>query len=251
MITYQIIEGAKASKNAKKFTPSPEGVAMANIPGWELLIDPDHVTSSTVQNRCIRNTFCELVSGSINLGTFANGQKAFNPTDALPIRINPNLEFPIDAWSLIFVAKPDVKTGVDLNTIITANTYTADKITPSVAFSASTTTFRIMKGGALSDLERRLTYTPSVPLSEKVSVYIVTGSIANGLAIYQDGVLVASNSNKDLINDQWQAGEWNILRGARGLFGMIGLLSIDLNDPLNAEYRNQMNDFLMQKYAIV
>lgn len=250
MITYQIIEGAKASKNAKKFTPSPEGVAMANIPGWELLIDPDHVTSSTVQNRCIRNTFCELFSGSINLGAFENGQKAFNPTDAFPIRINPDLDFPVEAWSLVFVAKPSVKSVADLNTIVTANNYIADDIVPSVGFGSSTTTLRVMKSGALADLSIRLNYNSASPLADASAVYIVTGSITNGLSIYKNGVLVANNADKSQFNSQWQAGEWHILRGARGLFGMIGLLSIDLNDPLNAEYRNQMNDFLMQKYAI-
>lgn len=253
MLTYQIVEGATAGKNAQTFIPTEEGKAMAHVPGWLMLLDPDYVLQNGVQNRCIKDGVAEYAAGThVNIGKFKSGQNAFNPTNSNQLRLNPNIDFPRDAWSLVFVAKPDVKTPPDLNTIITSNTYKTGVIKVGVAFPSSASTLRIMENGGITDGKTRLTYTPveSNRLSEGEAVYIVTGSSKNGLSIYKNGVLVASNQNKDLISEEWRAGDWHVLRGARGLFGMIGLLSIDLNDPANHSFRNQINGFLMNKYEI-
>lgn len=253
MLAYQVVDGATAGKNAQTFNPTAEGKAMAHVPGWMMFLDPDYVLQNGVQNRCIKDGVAEYVAGtSAKIAKFANGKNAFNPTNTNQLRLNPNFDFPRDAWSLIFVAKPDVKTPPDLNTIITSNTYKSGSVRVGVAFSSSTLTLRVMENGGITDDKTRLTYTPSndVPLSESESVYIVTGSTKNGLSIFKNGALVASNSNVDLIQEEWRAGEWHVLRGARGLFGMIGLLAIDLSDPVNNIFRNQINDFLMCKYAL-
>lgn len=249
MITYQKVEGATAAADAKTFTPSAEGQAMAHIPGWQLLYDPSFTLSDKLQNRCIKNRYDSLVAGVINKGLI-NSQTAFNPTDAANIRVNPNLDFPRDNWSVVFVAKPSVKSISDINSIVTANTYKATAIVPCIAFTASTNSLKIYKGGALGDTEARLTYLSPTPLANETAVYIITGSSKTGLAIYKNGILVANNSNKDLFTEQYAAGEWNILRGARGAFGYIGILAIDLNDPINKLFREQINTFLMQKYGV-
>lgn len=252
MLAYLEIEGATAGKDAQTFKPTSEGLAMAHVPGWVMLLDPDYIDSKGVLNRCVKgNVAAYMNATTANLAAFTNGQTAFNPIDSKQLRINPDIDFPTDAWSLVFVAKPDVKAIADMNMIVTSNEYSTETVKVGVGFHPSSGSLRVMKSGALSTLGVRMIYSPeSGLLSDFESVYIVTGSTKNGLSIYKNGVLVASNQDTSAVTEGWQAGEWHVLRGARGLFGMIGLLSIDLNDQINEGFRNQINGFLMEKYEI-
>ena len=155
--------------------------------------------------------------------------------------------------------KNAIKSDANLNCIITGNTFSSDTalISPKIAFNMSTSALYVAAGGAVQqDGSRpyRLTYAQTgATMSEEVAVYIVTGSSKNGLSIYKNGVKVASSETvaaKTPLNSQTGAGDWHVLRGARGLFGYVGVLGIDLNDATNEAYREKINSFLMQKYAI-
>lgn len=263
MQAIQIVKGATAPADAQVYTFTTEGQAIGNISGWEMLLDPNYVNVSlkTVLNRCkFKSSAVSDNSGAavvVNIGQFANGQKAFDISDTNQTRLNPNIPFPADNWSVIFVAKPVVKTGTNLNVILTGNTYSSDAalISPKIGFNLATNILYIAQGGAIQqEGGYRLAYTSPTPLSDETAVYIVTGSSKNGLAIYKNGVKVASSttdSAKKALNNQIGAGEWHVLRGARGLFGYVGLLSIDLNDNVNKGFRDQINQFLMSKYGVV
>ncbi|WEH89777.1 hypothetical protein [uncultured Acinetobacter sp.] len=260
MQAIQIVKGATAPADAQVYTFTQEGQAIGNITGWEMLLDPNYVNiaAKTVLNRCkYKSTAVCDGTTVVNIGQFANTQKAFETTDTNQTRLNPNIPFPADNWSVVFVAKPTVKTDSNMNTIVTANTGSptdVDKYRPKIGFTPSTNNLAIMLGSALAQNETRLTYASPTPLSNETAVYIVTGSSKNGLAIYKNGVKVASSTTdnaKKLLNDQIGAGEWHVLRGARGLFGYVGLLSIDLNDNANKGFRDQINQFLMSKYGVV
>lgn len=265
MQAIQVINGATAPSEAKNYTISPEGKALANIPGWKLLADPNYakVADRTVLNRAIYNSNLASfdtagTASTVPLSTFTNSEKAFAPTDSSPMRLNPNIEFPEDHWSVVFVAKPSVKeTGDAINNIICANnTGSYGDLSPKISFLKSTNSLKIYSNGGPNDetTGSRLSYTSTTPLSEETAVYIVTGSSKNGLAIYKNGAKVASSETaaaKTPLNRQTGAGEWHVLRGARGLFGYVGVLGIDLNDATNEAYREKINSFLKQKYAIV
>lgn len=262
MQAIQIVKGATAPYDAQVYTFTPEGQAMGSIPGWEALIDPSYVntTLKTALNRCkYKSNAVSDSSGAavvVNIGQFSNGQKAFDMSDTNQTRLNPNIPFPTDNWSVVFVAKPIVKTGTNLNVVLTGNTYFSDAalVSPKIGFSLNTNSLYIAQGGAIQqEGNYRLAYTSPTPLSDETAVYIVTGSSKNGLAIYKNGVKVASSTSqgsKAPLNNQIGAGEWHMLRGARGLFGYVGLLSIDLNDAVNKGFRDQINQFLMSKYGI-
>ncbi|WOQ37394.1 hypothetical protein [Acinetobacter soli] len=263
MQAVQIVKGATAPADAQTYSFTPEGLAIGNITGWQMLLDPNYVNVSnkTVLNRCkYQSNAISDSSGStvfVNIGQFANTQKAFEITETLPARLNPNIPFPADNWSVIFVAKPVVKTGINLNVILTGNTYSSDAalISPKIGFNLASNILYIAQGGAIQqEGSYRLAYTSPTPLSDETAVYIVTGSSKNGLSIYKNGVKVVSSisANAKLpLNSQIGAGEWHVLRGARGLFGYVGLLSIDLNDNANKGFRDQINQFLMSKYGVV
>ena len=251
MISYQELVVA-GNGTGKKFIPTPEGVAMASIPNWVALADPNYISASGVKNRTQRDSNFTIVQGGINLGAFPNGEKSFNPTDAVISRLLSPVDFPKDEWSVFFVVKPVEKIIEPLNqAIITANNdMTADikKYAPSIRLLRDGTGIGIYRTGALADQNRRLAYKSTDMLGVS-SLFIATFSKDLGLSIYRNGAKVAENtSDKNPINDQFGLGSWSLLRGCRGDVGMIGVLGLDLNKAANTGYRKQIEEYLQSRY---
>lgn len=252
MIAYQILDISNSNADAVKYTPTAEGKAFGNTPGFVAFLDPNYASiEKGVLNRVNNQDFWLSSTGNMPLSTFANGEKCFAPTKDTLIQIRPKANFPQSDWSVFFVAQavegPSQAEGGLMQAIVTGDS-SAD-YTPALRFFRSGEGFAVMKSGGLSDGTRRLTLSDAA-VKNVTKVYVVTFSVKNGLSIYVNGVKRASVADANVIANDYLAGKWSIMRGFMGKAGMIGILSIDLNDATNDAYRNNITNFLMQKYSV-
>lgn len=109
--------------------------------------------------------------------------------------------------------------------------------------------FAVMKQCSLSDGVRRLTHQTTASLG-KTKLYMATFSTDLGLSIYENGVKVKENSgDKNQISAKFKAGEWSVLRNCMSKVGIIGILSVDLNKPINTIHRHKIETYLMSRYG--
>lgn len=252
MIAYQVLDIANSNPDAVKYTPSAEGKAFGNTPGFVAFLDPNYASiEKGVLNRVNNQDFWLSSTGNMPLSTFANGEKCFAPTKDTLIQIRPKSNFPQNEWSVFFVAQAvegqSQAEGGLMQAIVTGDS-SAD-YAPAVRFFRSGEGLAVMKAGALSDGTRRLTLSDAA-IKGVTKVYVVSFSAKNGLSIYVNGSKRSSVLDTNVIANDYLAGKWSILRGFMGKAGMMGILSIDLSDATNDLYRNNITNFLIQKYGI-
>lgn len=232
---------------------TPEGVAMGAIPGWGVLLDPAYVDhdEQSIRNRALPNGTApiEQSASALDIGEFANGEPSFSLTDDTWISAYPkNVAINPTAWSVVVVSQPTPHT-IWQRVLSTQTEYVDNEgVNMRVGFTGNAVEARIERAGAGTI---RLAYTGDYANRGQPSVLVFTSSTRDGLKIYDNGELVASNpSDTSPLTNGYSAGEWGTFNVCRGDYGMLGLLSIDLGWPEHAGYRRSIERFLMDKYGI-
>lgn len=223
---------------------TPADKAIAHIPGWQMLVDPDYIVSGKARNLALPNNITGHYGSNFTTGTFANGERAFDLSEDR--RILPNIAFPTEAWTFFAVAKPSTSDIGQRYVSAVNESSSPSVIEPSLGLTAGAGGVRTWSRG-ISDARASV----SMSLADQ-EVYIMwTGSTRDGLRIYINGVELDHNASAtEPFNKNSGPGEWRCLYGVRGLVGMMGLLSIDLGWTENTGYRRALDRFLMSKYGI-
>ncbi|WP_423277693.1 hypothetical protein [Enterovirga sp. CN4-39] len=219
---------------------------MAGIPGWSIFLDPAYLSGGALINRALPNNVTQNLDAAQTPATFSNDAPALSMTSAR--RVQPNTAVDPNVWTFFWVINGSTPTSLmDL----------AGSVTPATSPNLS------LKIGISSDGARtgiypntatvtpRLAYTPGSNLFGRTALLMYTFSTRDGLRIYENGNLVATDaSDKTPLTSGYTAGQWRLFTNARGLIGMTGHLNIDLSWPEYAAQRVAMETFLKAKYGI-
>jgi hypothetical protein len=249
MIRFQRLTGVSMADAAPApvIPITPEGQAMASIPGWAILLDPGHVVGATIRNRCRANTF--VTPASLPLGTLG-GNPVFLPTAENGMRANSaSVGINATAWTVFAVALPVA--AASFQRVIgnqSSDAEPPDVVTPRIGFGTNALAAQI--GGSGSG-GTRLTYTGNFANRSGLSLVMWTSSTRDGLRIFDNGTLAAANAgDKAALTASFAPGQIDLLRFCRGTYGMVGVLDIDLGWSEHAGYRRRIEDFMFAKYAI-
>ena len=258
MKRYQKLADIKVESTGQTLELMPEDTAMGHIPGWRALLDPDYRQGNNVFNRARHPELAAYTASSsgINLNTFPNGETAFNPIDGKFCSFDPNVAINNDAWSIFAVASiTDHPSGGTSNNIVSVKSTLSDPedVSPRFGFREGGGSLAVWQNGRSSDTSaqvRRITYSAPVNYVGRVAFVMATFSTRDGLKLFSDGELVASApDDKRPFTTGFAAGQWEFMSFTRGLWGMVGLLDVDLGWPEHAGYRRSVDRFLVSKYV--
>ena len=251
MIYYKEIKGAAAPETARQLEFTSEGLAMGSIPGWRMLLDPDHlIGTDSIRNRAIRGGVA-VNNSAIPIGAFGNGGAAFEPVGGATVIAPVNTAVNPDSWSLFCILQYASSPFVQL--LVSAVDTEAVGIPLQIGYSASGATLIIYGGAATSGAPQRLSTTVNLASTGSLSpqLFMFTFSTRDGLRIYRNGEVIASDpTDTHPLDVATGADEWQVLRRTRGLHGMMGLLDIDLGWAEHAPYRRRIEQFVKSKYDI-
>lgn len=254
MLRYKKLDGVTADPSAQALVTTPEGRAMGHVPGWVMLLDPDYlVGANAVRNRALRDGIATNDPGAVPLDAFDNDEAAFAPTQGSLLQLRPDrAAFDPESWSYFTVGMVSEASGV-LPRLVSPVVEQGDVLGPYIVFyETGYHGVALYEGsGAISPALRRI--NAAVRMAERTSpaLLMFTFSTRDGLKIFVDGELSASNpDDKRPLDFGYQAGTWELFRGMRGQWGMTGVLNIDLGWPEHAGYRRSIERFLMNKYGI-
>lgn len=262
MTPYLKLSGFQAGSGLPAIDRMAYDEAFGLIPNWLLLVDPDDVKGSGgTWNRTQDATDADVdaallditssVNSGNNIGTFSSGQAAYSPRDSGYVQFESNVAFPDDAWSFFAVADPLPRAGSSVNLLTASLSYSDPELAPRLAFSPDGSKFVVYKNQQNADSNYRLSYTPAISFIGRRSLMMVTWSTREGLRIFENGIEVAADPNKNAPFTQSSGvGEWDVLSWARGDFGVMGLLGLDLGWAENAVYRRLIEAAMIDKYSI-
>lgn len=251
MIYYNRLANAIGQPGAKQLVITPEGEALGAIPGWNLLLDPEHmINPNTIRNRARRGGQA-VNNDTIVLSTFGNDTPAFAPVSDNLIRAPFNSAPNSEAWSVFSVFQ--FSPSAALPRIFSPVTDTDEgDVALQIGFSANGDNLFVYSEGRSTGAVQRL--SASVNLSTTgltPNLFIFTGSTRDGLRIYRNGTVIAENpDDKRALNAAINPGEMECFRGTRGLWGMTGLLDIDLGWAEHSAYRRRIEAIMATKYGI-
>lgn len=260
MIRYQKITGVSIGDNSLPTVhQTPEGRAMAAIPGWKMLIDPDYATSTGVRNRAAPSSVAPLPGGDLFLGEFENGAPAFAIPDDESGQIGapiPGCDINPEGFSFFWVVS-DFAGQAGRHYVLRTLEQEEGVIAPSIAMVRFAeedwvTVYEDSVNATGRPVRLNLTLTGSERLTLSTPrLIMVTFSTAHGLSIYVDGEMKASDpSDTRPLNFGFNGDELAAFISLRAKMGMAGLLNIDLNAPENTGHRRAIEKFLMDKYGI-
>lgn len=267
MLRYQRINGVRLenTNGLPTIQRTPEGAAMGAVPGWVDLIDPDYmnVDEGWVRNRAAARSKYPNVATPAVVSQFPNGASAFQMLSGQTLRIESDAVAPaIDPtqWSVFTVCMPqpiDGGSGVDSVCVLRGQDNNHSLIGLRVDFTRDfgrPTIRTYNQYGIGVQNPARLSYNGlNIYTLSEPALVMFTGSTRDGLRIFVNGEEVAAApSDKRPLEIGYEGGENQraYFRGARGLFGMTGALSIDLGWAEHAGYRRAIEAFLMGKYQI-
>ena len=250
MIYYKVLNNATARDGADQIVFTPEGTAMGRIPGWRMLLDPDHLMpGNRIRNRAIRGGSADNGSTPINLGQFNEGETAFEPIGGTALDATVDTTINPTSWSLFCVLQ--FSSSSFPQEIVSSVDTGADGLPLEITYSA---------GGANMIIRSQAGSADDPRLSESVSLsttgltpqlFMFTFSERDGIKMYRNGEMIASDpTDTRPLTVSTGAGEWRVLRRTRGLYGMMGLLDIDLGWAEHAPYRRRIEQFMKSKYDI-
>ncbi|RUR51426.1 hypothetical protein [Vreelandella populi] len=251
MRRYQMLQGVRVPNSSlPSIEITAEGRAMGAIPFWNTMLDPNYVSGGKVRNRAVKATLQENTDGTPpTFGEFPNGERAFSQIvtplnrSAAATDMNPN------RWTVFVVQRGDASAPASREVLRTVAGVGAGEFSPRMGINASGDRASIYKSS--SDAALRLGYTPESNYLNRTVLLMFTFSIERGLAIFENGELVASAPDDvQPLTAGYSAGEYAWHRQMAGLVGMAGLLDADLSAPENAGYRRAIERFLMTKYGI-
>lgn len=260
MFRFQRINGVRLdnTNGLPTVQRTPEGIAMGAVPGWLELLDPDYCdpVALTVRNRArSRMHFSAQGGNGLPLDTFPGNATAFAPSDGVITRIDSSgVAMDPTRWSFFAVVMPSTSSSSDHNNLVRGS----DNVSIGEDVGLRIQISRV--SGALSVLSYspfvspnpiRIGYSSDLIAKGTPTLVMLTFSTRDGLSIFENGVLVAQNvTDKRPLTQGWQAGNRAYLRGCRGLYGMIGMLNLDLGWYEHTAYRQSIEQFLLTKYGI-
>src|SRR5690625_2098800 len=261
MIKIQTIKGLALDETGGSrhvIQRTPEGRAMGHVPGWQVLLDPDYASASSLN---ARNRAKPHAVGSIQtfgtlepdpIGSFASGATAFVASEERRIAVNTFPEIDPQRWSLFSVIQPGpLFDGAGAASYIASYRGDQDgRLSLSVGWPrASRDSIRVYDRAG--NFTARLVYQVDLTELTNPKLIIVTISIEHGLKMFDGGDLVAANADDtrplDVVDPSTRT-SW--FSNGHSSAGMSGILNIDLGAPENTAYRRSIEKFLMSKYAI-
>lgn len=263
---YQRYHGVvlKNSNGLPSIRPTPEGEAIASIPDWVDYLDPDelNLTPDWVRNRAVENSLY-AASGVPVVTQFPNGTTAFTMTNAANYNVTADAaSLPIDPtkFTVFAVMMPTaVQSELNENLIVRGNSEStgpelglrigATRVSGNLffkEFSSGNNT------GASTPNPERLSAATNYIGRPRPSLAMWCSSIVGGLNIFDNGALAASAPNdKRVITLDMGTGQRSYFRGARGRYGVCGILNRDLSLPENEGYRLAIEQYLFARYSIL
>lgn len=266
MLRYEKVNLSVPQTTLGHLTITPEGRALAAIPGWRALIDPAYKAplGNGYRNRAMSRNYLVSASGYV-AHSFANGEPAFSSlaaahanTARADFALNPQ-EFsfffvlkrteapiPVSSYLLRPIQNPasedqigayifsSTKKGLVLHNTLPAAPYVYRMILPSV-------------------LEQ-------VPGKSDSVLCMFTFSVERGLTGFVNGKEVARNATdkRPLSPGFYETAANRLHQQTSGgdatnpvIYGMHGILDIDLSKPEYTANRYQIEEFLKTKYAII
>lgn len=238
-----------------------EDVALGQIPGWLMYMDPGvrvGADPTRIYNRIGNGKLLNAISGGspIPIGTIG-GQPSIAPsgtTAGTGVQFDQTPAIPADAWTFFSVGT--LATGNNRQSVaVSKSAFLASEPDYSlgVGFTPNGQVARFWQRDQFADLNPRLSYTPASTFVGRRALVMWTFSTREGLAIWDNGVLGAASDTaaaKRPLSRGAGANEWWSLMRCIGNFGVVGALGIDLSWAENAGYRRRIEQFLMQKYSI-
>lgn len=248
MIRYQRAAGVNIdnTKGLPVIELTADGRTMGHIPGWASYISPEYVVSPTrVRERVVADT--ELFTGSAPTEATSDGATVFAPTPEESMQVNGETDINPDAYSVFFVARPTDVSQVQYAIRVRSDFQENNPFRIGFRANGSQIAFYDSPDGSGASL----TYDGGYSDREGLSLLVVTFSTERGVSIFDNGRLVASDSEINTPPDSgYRASEWSYLFLARGLWGDLGVLNIDLSAPENTGYRRAIERRMRQKYVI-
>lgn len=253
MINYKKLPGKLAPQGAPGIVTTPEGLAMGHIPGWAMLIDPGYLHGPRdLINRALPRNLATNPANDIPIDAFANGQPAVRPVTGQAMRVNTDVSINPDMWSIFTVARyVENNTGAK-GLLINSSSEQSGVIAPQIGFSQGGSNAIIWENSmSTAGQPQRLNVEVGLAARTQPALIMFTFSVREGLRTFVDGVQVgAAPDDKRPLKLGYQAGEWEMFRFLRSLWGMTGLLNIGLGWPEHAGYRHAIERFLMTKYGL-
>lgn len=254
------------TSNSSRLIRTPEGRAIAHIPGWEYMIDPDYIGSNWIRNRCKPNSKIYLNSstGNTSVNNILNIRDVnyFNSVANAHYRTTPDNKSKISKTA--FTVFCVIATSTDPQITYPHWILRPDHITGDPDSLKNLPNFAASPTGSLLEVYSEITganhqqevanricrfeLKSSIRTNDKPSLVMLTFSTDNGYSAYQNGELLG---NEPIFTEQaYELENFSNFRNIRGVFGMTGILNIDLSLQENIVYRKQLESFVMKKYDI-
>lgn len=256
MLKYTRMASVTGDASMDIFTPSAMGVAMGNVPGWAVLMDPAYTKGNTILNRCSGTDMLNTGTSPTTPEIVDSGGNKFMH---FPDGRQPNIRSiePLDPRKLtVFgVVKLAVKSTANRQTLITSMTATEPIPQLNVSFYGDGTRLLVSTRGntnANSEaLVPRVQYIPNVSYLGRLAYVMMTFSDINGLVLYENGVEVARNSDdRRPFVDSTDPDKYSFLRGVCGDVGLVGVINNDLSLPAFTQHKAAVDNFILNKYVL-
>lgn len=266
MLRYEKVNLSVPQTILGRLTITPEGRALAAIPGWRALIDPAYKAplGNGYRNRAMSRNYLVSASGYAPQ-SFANGEPAFSSL-AVAHANAARTEFALNPqeFSIFFVLKRTAD-PISVSSYLLRPIQSPASEDQIGAYVFSSTA----KGLVLHNTLPAAPYVyrmilPSalelVPGKSDSVLCMFTFSVERGLTGYVNGKEVARNATdkRPLSPGFYETAANRMHQQTSGelssnpvIYGMHGILDIDLSKPEYTANRYQIEEFLKTKYAII
>ncbi|GAB4072815.1 hypothetical protein KHC28_00800 [Ancylobacter sonchi] len=243
--------------NGARVSRSPEGVALAGIPDWLVMVQPEYATSDGLLNRAavgkgapLRNpTGAPPSPGQ----TFPNGQPAFAPGSSGGVLINS--EDYVDAnvnvgdFTVFATLLRTAATAPYIWDPLTSATVGQRSFSLAIQSTTHLLVVRQFSGGFTTTAMTGVEVTVDVP-----HLVMMSYSAERGLTLRQDGVQRGNSAAGGAINRPAAISQMGSLLNGSSTFavryGLSGIINRDLTKTANAAYLAQLEGYLKTRYGI-
>lgn len=225
---------------------------LVKISDMALLVDPEYSLGNNSQ-RIGRQRMFNLVNG----GSLESGNNTLpivsglidSPAGALGPDIISNVDINPEAWSLFAAVKPLNDAAVKH---IFASIPAVSETGLRIGFATSGTKLNVYRlSSQAASQPTKIEYVGNFPSRPTPAFVMITFSVENGLKIYDNGVLVAQNTDDELMVTGYKASQYRLYStNFRGLGGACGLVNDDLSKPERAQDRQLIEQFMIARYGI-
>ncbi|MBS7536727.1 hypothetical protein KHC28_24035 [Ancylobacter sonchi] len=240
-----------------RVSQSPEGLALASIPDWLVMVQPEYATSDGLLNRAamhkrapLRNPVSALPSPGL---TFPNGQPAFAPGANGGLWINS--EDYVDAnvnvgdFTVFATLLRTAATAPYIWDPLTSATVGQRSFSLAIQSTTHLLVVRQFSGGSTTTAMTGVEVTIDTP-----HLVLMSYSAERGLTLRQDGVQRGNSAAGGAINRPGAIDQMGSLLNGSSTFavryGLSGIINRDLTKTANAAYLAQLEGYLMDRYDV-